>query len=329
MADAVETHQPGRSVDDLAAQLADRVEELELLTASLPDRPANLVALGAEALAVAGLRTLLEPKGDVAGPLRLAARSIGAAGALLGVDGPLQVDLGGPEPVTVGPLATRPADLNPRSIVEAVHAALATRDAVALELLAATPVERTTREPVPPEDAAYRLAHAHGLQALLRGDAAGNELLLDAIRGCADESLHPAARDYALLLVSTEIELTLLHRQADAEQFDQGLRNALVLHHRYWTEGEPNPVSGRTARPPASSRWGRWPGWRCDTTSGCRRRSGPVTCRCRWSRRRPRPERRPRRDRRRPSPRRPRAHPEPGPSRTPRATRAPTPARRG
>lgn len=246
----MEAHRPGRAREELEERLADRVRELDLLTASLAERPANLVVLGTEALAVAGLRALLEPEtGDVAGPLRLAGRAIGAAGALLGADIPLQLDLGGPSPATVPPLAARPTGLSPRSVVQAAHAALATRDTVALSLLAAVPVERTTREPVPPEDAAYRLAHARGLQFLLRGDAAGNDLLLVAIRGCTDEGLHPAARDYALFVVSPEIELTLLHQQPDAERFDQALRNALALHRRYWTEVEPNPGEPQDSDP--------------------------------------------------------------------------------
>ena len=215
-----------------------------MLTASLAERPANLVALGAEALAVAGLRSLLDPAaGDVAGPLRLAGRAIGAAGALLGAGSPLSVDLGGPAPSTLAPLAARPTGLTPRLLVQGAHAALATRDTVALELIAAAPVERTTRQPgsASAEEAAYGLPHARGLQLLLRGDAAGNDLLLQALRGCTDDGLHPAARDYALFLVSPEIELTLLHAQPDAERFDQALRNALTLHRRYWTEVEANP----------------------------------------------------------------------------------------
>ncbi|SDU30876.1 immunity 49 family protein [Jiangella alkaliphila] len=239
MADVVEGHRPSRSPEELAAQLADRAEELEPLTASLPDRPGNLVELGAEALAVAGLRTLLD--GDVATPLRIAARAVAAAGVLLGLDAPLQVALGGPGPVTLPLLAARPVGLGPRSLVQATHAALATRDTVALELFAAVPIERTAREPVSAEEAAYGLAHARGLQLLLRGDAAGNDLLLEALQGCTDGGLHPAARDYALFLVSPEIELTLGHLQPGGDQFDQSLRNALTLHRRYWTEVEANP----------------------------------------------------------------------------------------
>ncbi|WP_116947973.1 immunity 49 family protein [Jiangella endophytica] len=243
----VKRHRPGRAPADLAEQLAGREAELAPLTASLPERPGNLVGLGTEALAVAGLRTLQD--GDVKAPLRMAGRAIGAAGALLGLDGPLRADLGGPEPVTLPPLASRPAGLSPRAIVQATHAALATRDAVALELFAAVPLERTTREPVSSEDTAYGLAHARGLQALLRGDAAGNDLLLEALNGCGSNGLHPAARDYALFLVSPEIELTLLHLQPDGDGFDRALRNALTLHRRYWTEVEATPGEPQDSDP--------------------------------------------------------------------------------
>nr|WP_246400883.1 immunity 49 family protein [Jiangella mangrovi] len=136
-------------------------------------------------------------------------------------------------------------------MVQAAHAALASRDTAALELIAAVPIDRTTRQPdaASAAEAAYGLAHARGLQLLFRGDAAGNDLLLEAIRGCTDEGLHPAARDYALFVVSPEIELTLLHAQADAERFDQALRNALALHRRYWTEVEANPGEPQDSDP--------------------------------------------------------------------------------
>ncbi|RIQ18852.1 hypothetical protein [Jiangella rhizosphaerae] len=118
MADVVERHRPSSSPRQLADRLADRLEELPRLTASLPDRPRNLIALGDEALAVAGLRAMLDgPAADVTTPLRLAGRALAAAGALLGADAPLRVDLGRPEAVTLPPLAERPAGLSPRSIV--------------------------------------------------------------------------------------------------------------------------------------------------------------------------------------------------------------------
>ncbi|WP_233507186.1 immunity 49 family protein [Jiangella anatolica] len=161
----------------------------------------------------------------------------------------MSVDLGEQGAVTVPPPAARPAGLTPRTLVQAAHAALATRDAVALELIAAAPVDRTTREPVPAEDAAYGLAHARGLQALLRGDASGNNLLLAALQGCTGAEPHPAARDYALFVVSPEIELTLLHLAPDGEQFDRALTNALTLHRRYWTEVEANPGEPQDADP--------------------------------------------------------------------------------
>jgi hypothetical protein len=82
------------------------------------------------------------------------------------------------------------------------------------------------------------------------------QLLLEAIKGCDSSSMVPVTRDYARFLVSPEIELALIHAQSDQDArtaglptFDEALRNALILHRRYWRDFEPNP-GGRLARKP-------------------------------------------------------------------------------
>jgi hypothetical protein len=88
------------------------------------------------------------------------------------------------------------------------------------------------------------LSHARGLQLLARGDIAGNEQLLDAIKGCQSPTL----------------ELALIHGRPDRDArssgsnlptFDEALRNALVMHRRYWRDFEPNPGE-RQANDPQS-----------------------------------------------------------------------------
>lgn len=249
----VARHRPGRTRDALAAQAEDRADEIPMLRGSLAERPGNLVPLAEEALALAGLRQLLGPEDEVPSRLRLGARAAMAAGAMVApAAAPLRVDLGPPGPP--GPVELprgreRPTGLTPRRLVEACHAALATRDRIALDLFARVPVDRIGRQPPAPEERSYGLAHAQGLQALLRGDAAGNQLLLQAIQGCNDAALAPAARDYAQFIVSPEIELTLLHRDPDAAKFDAALRNALVLHRRYWADLQPNPGEAQDSDP--------------------------------------------------------------------------------
>jgi hypothetical protein len=247
----VARHQPGRDLGALAEQAQDRAGEIPRLRRSLAARPGNLVPLTEEALALAGLRQLLGPQDEVPPLLRLGARAAMAAGATVTPAGaPLQVDLGPPGPP--GPVELprgreRPTGLTPRRLVQACHAALATRDRIALDLFAQVPVDRVARQPPAAEERIYGLAHVQGLQALLRGDAAGNQLLLQAIQGCNDPGLVPASRDYAQFIVSPEIELTLLHRDPDG--FDQALRNALVLHRRYWAEIQANPGESRDSDP--------------------------------------------------------------------------------
>lgn len=235
----VARHRPGRDRGALAAQAEDRADEIPMLRGSLGERPNNLVPLTEEALALAGLRQLLGPEEEVPALLRLGARAAMAAGATVAPGVSLRIDLGPPGPVELPRGRERPTGLTPRRLVEACHAALATRDRIALDLFAQVPIDRIARQPPAAEERIYGLAHAQGLQALLRGDAAGNQLLLQAIQGCNDSGLAPAARDYAQFIVSPEIELALLHRDPDG--FDQSLRNALVLHRRYWAEIQPNP----------------------------------------------------------------------------------------
>lgn len=251
-ADFVARHQPGRDRGALAAQAEERAGEVPRLRRSLAERPNNLVPLTEETLALAGLRQLLGPEDAVPPLLRLGARAAMAAGAMVAPGAPLQVDLGPPGPP--GPVELprgreRPTGLTPRRLVQACHAALATRDRIALDLFAQVPVDRIARQPPAAEERSYGLAHAQGLQALLRGDTAGNQLLLQAIQGCNDTALAPPARDYAQFIVSPEIELALLHRDPDAAQFDKALRNALVLHRRYWADLQANPGEAQDSDP--------------------------------------------------------------------------------
>jgi hypothetical protein len=248
----VARHRPGRDRGALAAQAEDRADEIPMLRGSLAERPNNLVPLTEEALALAGLRQLLGPEDEVPALLRLGARAAMAAGATVAPGVSLRVDLGPPGPPTPIELPRgreRPTGLTPRRLVEACHAALATRDRIALDLFAQVPVDRIARQPPVAEERIYGLAHAQGLQALLRGDAGGNQLLLQAIQGCNDSGLAPASRDYAQFIVSPEIELALLHRDPDAAGFDQALRNALVLHRRYWAEIQANPGEAQDSDP--------------------------------------------------------------------------------
>lgn len=246
----VARHRPGRSPGALAAQATDRADEIPMLRGSLPGRLGNLVPLTEEAAALAGLRQLLGPEDEVPSLLRLGARAAMAAGATVTPAGtPLRVDLGPPGAIELPRGRERPTALTPRLLVQACHAALAARDRIALDLFAQVPLDRIARQPPAAEERAYGLTHARGLQALLRGDTDGNQLLLQAIQGCNDRGLAPAARDYAQFLVSPEIELTLLHRDPDAAGFDQALHNALVLHRRYWAEIQANPGVSQDSDP--------------------------------------------------------------------------------
>jgi hypothetical protein len=99
--------------------------------------------------------------------------------------------------------------------VYAYRAAFAAGDKLAL--LADAPIELVVGAPPSAEERAYMLPHALGLRRLAGGDIAGNQLLLDASKGCESPSMVPVTRDDARFLVSPEIELALLHAQSDQE----------------------------------------------------------------------------------------------------------------
>jgi hypothetical protein len=246
----VARHDPGISHEALAERVRQGVAALEALREVLPKRSRSLRGFAREAHDLAGYFHLLEPDSpEVLLFLRLMARAIAAdAARTIPGGGPVRVDLG-----KIGPIELPPHELpdplpSLRQIVYAYHAAFAAGDKPALALLADAPIELVVGAPPNAEERAYMLPHALGLQRLARGDIAGNQLLLDAIKGCESPSMVPVTRDYARFLVSPEIELALLHAQSDQESrsaglptFDEALRNALILHRRYWRDFEPNP----------------------------------------------------------------------------------------
>jgi hypothetical protein len=256
-ANSVARHDPGLSREALAEIARDRLTDLEVLRAVLLERSRSLAGFARETRWLAGYFHLLQPDAhEVAIFLRLMARAVAAdAARTLPGAGPVRVDLGETGPLELPPHQEEAPDL--RQIVDAFHAALAAGDRPALDLLAGLPLERLAQTPPAVEERAYGLSHARGLQTLVRGDIAGNDLLLDAIKGCGDTTMSKESRDYALFLVSPEIELALIHGNdgsaggGELSAFDAALRNALVLHRRYWTEfGEANDPKGFIALGP-------------------------------------------------------------------------------
>jgi len=231
----------------LFEQIDKGIASLDSLRESLHERPRNLNEFAHDARRLAGQFHVVKPNApEVLSFLRLMARAIGADAARHGPgDRPVQVDLGVLGPIEI-PRTQRlpPQWLRLREVVDAYHAALASADKPALALLAEAPIERLADVP----DRVYRLPHGLGLQMLVRGDGGGIQLLLSAIKGCNSRELIQEIRDYAQYLVSPEIELALLHNKTDQQAraaalptFDESLRNALVLHRRYWRDFEPNP----------------------------------------------------------------------------------------
>ena len=231
----------------LIEQINEGIASLDSLRESLHERPRNLNEFAHYARRLAGQFHVVRPNApEVLSFLRLMARAIGADAARHGPgDRPVQVDLGVLGPIEI-PRTQRlpPQLLRLREVVDGYHAALAAGDKPALALLAEAPIERLAGM----QDRVHRLPHGLGLQMLLRGDGGGIQLLLSAINGCNSPELIQEIRDYAQFLVSPEIELALLHTKTDQQAraaglptFDESLRNALVLHRRYWRDFEPNP----------------------------------------------------------------------------------------
>ena len=244
-------HDPGISRAALIRQTNNAIAEFDELRESLRERPRNLSIFAKEARRLAGLFHMVSQDApEVSLFLRLQARAVGADAARRAPgDRPVQVDLGKLGPIDLPRTQEQPpALLRLRHVVDGYHAAFAAGDQPALALLAQAPLERMTRVPPTVEEQAYMLSHARGLQMLAQGIPGGNQLLLNAIKGCESPEMIPAVRDSARLLASPEIELALLHSQSDEEAraarlptFDEALRNALVLHRQYWRDFEPNP----------------------------------------------------------------------------------------
>lgn len=243
-ADFVARHDTGLSLETVAGMVRQRLDSLEILRTVLLERPRSLGGFARETHALAGYFHVLKPDAPEVGLfLRLTARAIAAdAARTIPGAGPVLVDLGETGPLALPPHQEQPPSL--RRIVHAFHAALAAGDRPALDLLAGLPIEHFAAQPPRPEERAYMLSHARGLQMLVRGDIAGNDLLIDAIKGCGSEAIAEQARKYALFVVSPEIELTLVrgddaaNRGDHLQPFNAALRNALVLHRRYFTESE-------------------------------------------------------------------------------------------
>jgi hypothetical protein len=118
-------HQPSRPRDELAAQVDERAEEIEILKKTLERRPGNLVALAEEARALAGLRHWLQPdSAGIVSLLQLAARAIGASGASLGPNG-IATQARGPRAPRSGPAMRDPLRLSPTRRDRAVRIGIA------------------------------------------------------------------------------------------------------------------------------------------------------------------------------------------------------------
>ena len=241
-------HDHGRSRESVTEQINGGIERLNRLRGYLDHRPSNLRAFAGQARNLAGLFQVVRPDApEVKTFLKLAARAIGYAGLrLLPGEGPIEVDLIG-GPVALPRLAEISESVGLGHVVDGFHAAIATGDTIALELLAQAPLDRLNEAPRVTERC-YLFNQARGLKTLLAGDRAGNGMLVAAMQGCNSTDMAQGERDYAQFLASPEIELILFHNVRDEQArqdgepvFDERLRNALQMHRRYWSAFGPAP----------------------------------------------------------------------------------------
>jgi len=286
--DFIARHDPGMPRGELLDVLR---RSLDWEWESLPERPRNVRSLGTDALSFAALTQLLTPDApEITEYLRMGARGIAAAAARYIPDGdPVRVELGRfgvielprvtdlatefttsrltiryVELTDSGPIEYEPEpepphpDVALREIVYAYHAAFATNDKRALQLLDDVPMDLFADLQAQPAHRAYGLAHARGLQLVARGDGAGRKFLLEALNGWNDPGLDKEARAYALFLVGREIELAQRVGQSDEQYekdgsksvtFDQALRNALLDHRFFWRDIEMNPGRSQAHEP--------------------------------------------------------------------------------
>jgi hypothetical protein len=241
-------HEHGRDRERLIELTNSAIEELDDLRDYFDYRASNLRSFARDARKLAGLFHALKPDSpEVRVFLQIAARAIGAAGVrLLPGEAPLEVDLGR-GPVTLPRLPNISGSLGLGDVVTGFHAAIATGDTIALDLLAQAPLDRLNEAPRVTERC-YLYHQARGLKTLLAGDRAGNGMLVAAMQGCNSSEMAQGERDYAQFLASPEIELILFHTMSDEQArrdgeavFDERLRNALQMHRRYWSGFGPAP----------------------------------------------------------------------------------------
>jgi len=226
---------------------------------SLPKMPGNLVGFATDAWALAGYTHLATPDAPEIMPyLRLVARGIAAAAARTIPDsGPVCVELGEFGPIEIPPARKLPIrGLNLREIVHAYYAALATQDALSVQLLARVPLEPLLASSGALLTAPYALPHARGLQMMFNGERGGLSLLVKTHGTWRSPDLPQALREDGIFLVGPEIELALFHKYTDEEArevgrptFDRVLRMALVDHRWLWNVSEPNPGRTQTRDP--------------------------------------------------------------------------------
>jgi Immunity protein 49 len=247
--DFVARHDADWEPASITRQMGYRRSRIKDAIADIRERPENLRSISGDAFELAAFAHLLTPDTpDLWNFLRLSARAAAADGARQSPGaGPVTVDLGS------GPMQVPRREPYPSAGVEvgdlcqAYHAALATRDRHALDLLARCDMKRLMRSPAQLAQELISYPYALGLQTMLRGsDAdskAGTQLLIDAMKGCNDGRLDPRIADFAVFILSPAIELALRHLHTDALSVSRGwtpvdevLRRALTQHRHYWRD---------------------------------------------------------------------------------------------
>jgi hypothetical protein len=241
---------------EIAEQIGFLRSRIKNSIAGIQDRPQNLRRLSRAALQLAAFTHLQAPGAqEIWSYLRLSARACAADAARQSPgNGPVTADFGSG---TVRlprcePYGDRDG-VEVGDVCDAYHAAFATRDHQALDLLAECDMARLMRSPPQLAQQLISYPQALGMQTMLRGTAedskAGTQLLIDAMNGCNDRRLDPRITDYAIFTISPAIELALRHLHTDELSASHGwkpvnevLRQALASHRHYWRD---IPVDGQ------------------------------------------------------------------------------------
>jgi hypothetical protein len=257
-AEFIARHAASWSTADGIDEISWRSEQLDTVRRRTDGDPNVLAYVAGHASNLVGLLHYTKPDTpELWRMLRIWARAVAADGVrLLKGAGPVTVDLGwGPQEFPA--ISPDPADrdrlLSLPDIVDACHAAIATRDWAIKGMLAQIDLDRIVSPGI--TYSPHVKYHAQALQAFLRSDPSAESKLLDVMGRCLAKDIPEDFKPHTVLIESSSADVGVLAAVSDEmaaqkniRTFGHALHRALTSHRTYWSEYE-KPEEGRYDNP--------------------------------------------------------------------------------